>query len=191
MNRIGPLTSVCAVALLLLSPSAVVAAVQSCAGFAPTFPSNYSEQASALLQDVRNDGKQIADQIADLRRLEKDADVSWGTHALQLERIQSEIEEMNNKLCRLETVQRVAEGWQRQVIFYVIPRLQAMSNNTHLAIDHVVHHKGELWEPSYRRCTENLHNDAAAVADAIDHGEHLALVRTRESNLGLNGWAGR
>jgi hypothetical protein len=191
MNRIGSITTVAAVSLLLLSPAAAVAAVQSCAGLAPTFPSNYSEQASALLLDVRNDGKQIAEQIADLKRLEKDPDLSWGIHALQFERIQSEIEEMNAKLCRLETIQRVAEGWQRKVIFYVIPRLRAMSINAHLALDHVVHHEGELWTPSYRKCTENLHDEAAAVADAIDHDEHLVLVRMRESNLEANRWAGR
>ena len=46
MNRIESLSTVSVMSLLLLSPAVAAAGVQSCAGLAPTFPSNYSEQAS-------------------------------------------------------------------------------------------------------------------------------------------------
>ena len=149
VNWIGTVTLA---GLVVLFP--VDAAVRPCGGPAPTFPSNYSQQASNHLQNVRHDVQQVEDQVAELKHLANDPDVSWGEHALQLDRVLTEVDEIGNWLCRLEVIQRVAENWQRKVISDLAVQMRAIAADAHTAIAHVKHHDGgELWSPPYQKCS--------------------------------------
>ncbi len=190
MNTVNWIGTVTLAGLVVLFP--VGAAVRSCGGTAPTFPSNYSQQASELLHNVRHDVQQVENQVAELKRLANDPDVSWGEHALQLDRVLTEVDEIGNWLCRLEVIQRVAENWQRKVISALSVQMRAIAADAHTAIAHVTHHDGgELWSPPYQKCIQRLHDEALAVASRIDSGEQLTLLRTRESELEMSKLAGR
>jgi uncharacterized Zn finger protein len=190
MHAVNWIGAVTLAGLAVLFP--VGAAVRSCGGQAPTFPSNYSQQTSDLLQNVRHDVLQVEDQAAELRRLANDQDVSWGEHALQLDRVLTEVDEISNRLCRLEVIQRVAENWQRRVISDLAVPIRAMGADAHTAFAHVRQHDGgELWSPSYQKCIQRLYDEALAVANRIDSGEQLALLRTRESELEMSKLAGK
>jgi len=174
VNRIGTFMLA---GLVVLFP--VDAAVRSCGGQAPTFPSNYSQQASALLHHVRHDVQQIEDQVAELKRLANDQDVSWGEHALQLDRVLTEVDEISNWLCRLEVIQWVAENWQRRVISDLAVQLRAMGTDAQTAFAHVRQHDGgALWSPPYRKCIQRLYDEALAAANRIDSAERGILERS-------------
>jgi uncharacterized Zn finger protein len=118
--------------------------------------------------------------------------VSWGEHALQLDRVLTEVDEISNRLCRLEVIQRVAENWQRRVISDLAVPIRAMGADAHTAFAHVRQHDGgELWSPSYQKCIQRLYDESLAVANRIDSGEQLALLRTRESELEMSKLAGK
>ena len=189
MHALGWIEMVALTSLVALFPVTGLAA--SCAGLAPTFPSNYSQQASDLLQNVRTDAQQIENQMAELRRLANDEDVSWGEHALQLDRVLTELDEIGHWLCRLEVIQRVAENWQRKAISGVALQVRAMTADAQRGIAHVKHHEGALWSPAYQECIQHVYEKALAVENGIARREQVAQLRTRESELETSNLAGK
>jgi hypothetical protein len=186
MKKIKRFRSLSLIGAVILLPAASIAGVGACGGYAPTFPSNYSQEASQLLQTVRDDAQRVQDDIAGLKALANDRDVNWGVHAITLERIQSRVNDMKDRLCRLKVIQRVVAAGESHAIAVVGPQVAAMATNTNRALDHVKRHEGELWSESYRICTQNLDHEAVAVEGRIDRDEQLSELRTRESEFEMN-----
>jgi hypothetical protein len=180
------------VSAVLLVPVASVAEVESCAGYRPTLPANYSGEASALLQSVRDDAQQIADRITELNELSADPDVNWGIHAQELASIRMSISEMETRVCRLDVIQPVVPGGEGHVIQSLPSEVQQMAADARLAFDYVTHRQGELWSQQYTAYTRNIYNAATATAGQIDQAEQISQLRALDSRITLDpGLAGK
>jgi hypothetical protein len=168
---------------VVLLPASSPARPASCAGLAPTYPANYSEEASLLLQGMGDDARQVAAAVQELKPFANNGVVSWEFQVQKLAGIQLQVNDMSNKLCRLDTIQRVVAGSQQATIHAVephVPRLVATAQN---ALHHVNSRQGNLWTPAYQTETQDLFKEATVVAARISHDEQLAQLRATEAAL--------
>ena len=178
--------SISLIGAVTLLPAASFAGSESCSGYAPTFPSNYSQEAFKLLSSVRDDAQQVVDAVAELKTLVNDRDIDWSVHALVLARIQLKVNDMKERLCRLNVIQLVVIGWERRAIGELGPQVVAMSTDSNRALEHIKHHEGKLWSDSYWTSVRNIGNEAVAVKSSVDGGEQVWEFHTHEAEIEMN-----
>jgi hypothetical protein len=162
------IASICAVVVL---PSASLAAVLSCGGLAPTFPANYSAEASGLLLEMRDDARRIADAIPQLAAFSDNSRTSWQFQAAQLIGIREQVSAMETKLCRLQVIEHVITPEQAHTIQSVAGPVRSLAKNLRNAAGWINSRKGQLWSPGYKLYTQNLSKEAAQAISIIDSGE--------------------
>jgi hypothetical protein len=171
------------VGIAFLLPLVSAARTSSCSGVEPTYPSNYSEQASRLLQDIRGDARQVANQIAELKPFTNNSNASWDFETEKLIGAQSQITDMDNRLCRLKTIEPVVTPAQQKTIQGVESELPSLRANSRGALLHVEARTGQLWSPSYKMETQNAYREANTIAARIEHREQLARLHANQSTL--------
>jgi hypothetical protein len=168
LKRWKRIASICA---MVLVPSASLAAVQSCGGLAPTYPANYSAEASGLLLEMRDDARRVADAIPQLKAFYDNSRTSWQFHAAQLIGIREQLSDMETKLCRLQVIEHVVPPELEHTIRSVAGPVRSLAKNLRNAAGWINEHEGQLWSPSYKMYTANLSKEAAQAIGIIESGE--------------------
>jgi hypothetical protein len=169
LKRWKRIARICAV--IVLVPSASLAVVQSCGGLAPTYPANYSAEASGLLQEMRDDARRVANTIPQLAAFSDNSRTSWEFQAAQLIGIREQVSDMETKLCRLQVIEHVITPEQAHTIQSVAGPVRSLAKNLRNAAGWINSRKGQLWSPGYKLYTQNLSKEAAQAISIIDSGE--------------------
>lgn len=82
--------------------------------------------------------------------------LSWETHASQLEDLKGDINDIGAKLCRLETIRRVVAPWQKREIDRIATTVRLMADNAEDAILFVNDKPNDLWLGTYQSYLNNL-----------------------------------
>jgi hypothetical protein len=149
------LVSTCAFAATaaFLAPG-MGAAVHECVPGSPTAASytwNFKAEANSIFQDLETFARQIrygADQLVTDNR---GHEVDWELQGDQLNILRQEVNDMGDKLCRLESIRRVLAPWQQAEVDRIAEEVQLMADNTQDAIVYLNGHERELWVPTYQR----------------------------------------
>jgi hypothetical protein len=151
---------------------------------------NFSREASGLLNDMRADANQVANQAAQLENFSRNPEVDWQLDADYLVQIKQEVNDMGKRLCRLETIKRVTAPWEQDAIRRTAPLVQYMADNTEDAINYVNAHENQLWTPPYRVYAQNLDTEAHTLAHRINNQEEVAHLNQQlarvENNAGAH-----
>lgn len=169
LKRWKRIARICAV--IVLVPSASLAVVQSCGGLAPTYPANYSAEASGLLLEIRDDARQVANAIPQLPAFSDNSRTSWQFQTAQLIGVREQISDMETKLCRLQVIEHVVAPEQEHTIRSVAGPVRSLAKNLQNAAGWINARKGQLWSPSYKMYTQNLSKEAAQTIGIIESGE--------------------
>lgn len=166
--------------------------VKTCPRRQPTPASytwNFKAEASDLLNQVGLEAANVADRSDRLEQLAADNEVSWEIHASQLARIKSEVNEISNQLCRLETIRRATAPWQKQAIKRLAVRDRELADNTAAMISFLNTHHQELWLPAYRGYANDLYQSADATAHSlqeyVQYAKSHSEERQMEKSLGM------
>lgn len=174
-------------AIALALPGIMAATpAKTCPSRPPTAESetwNFTREALNLLKEVQADAFQVQDHADKLRMFALDPKLSWEAHADQLSQIKQEVNDLGAKLCRLETIRRVAETWQQQAIDRTALVAREMTANADQAIQYLNHNREHLWGPAYRQYASNLFHEGRQLSDTVQHYEQLASVRQQEKQL--------
>ena len=158
---------------------------------AASYTWDFHREADNLFEDVHADAHQIRDHAARLQSFEDDAGVTWQLHADQLIQLKSEINDMGQKLCRLETIRRVVAPWQKETIDRIASTAQLLADNTQDAIVYVNAHQEHLLNPMYRRYADNLYSEASeltrSTGDAVEYVKVRGEYQELRSEIGIGG----
>ena len=167
------------VGAMVLAPAVSMAArLKSCLAEPATpesYTQNFSGEATRLLNDMRYDAHKVAYHADNLENFATNTEIDWQLHADQLTRIKHEVNDMGQRLCRLEAIEGAVAPWQRTAIRQVAPLVQYMADNTDDAINYVNAHQGEFWVPSYSRNVQNLDTEATTVARRVHNDEEAGI----------------
>lgn len=168
-------------------PVASLAAENSaCVAGKPTPESytwNFRAEASQLLNDIQADAVHAQQHADKLETYASQLQISWQAHGEQLDAIRAEVNDMGQKLCRLETIRRVVAPWQQTAIKRAAKLVQLMADNTQDAIQFVDNHQGNLWMSPYPRYAANLYQDSKQLDHSLRTYEEFAQVHHEDLQL--------
>lgn len=144
---------------------------------------NFQKETDAVFQDIQSDAQQASMHAANLQGIAEDQDYSWYTHSIELTQLKYLINDMGQKLCRLETIRRVDTPWQQNTIDRIATTLRLMADNTTDAMLFGSQYQNELWLAPYQKYVNNLYEQAHSLTKSVDHAVKYAKVQTRYQDL--------
>jgi len=144
---------------------------------------NFHKETDAVFQDIQSDAQQASMHAANLQSIAEDQDYSWYTHSIELTQLKDLINDMGQKLCRLETIRRVDMPWQQNTIDRIAMTLRLMADNTTDAMLFGSQYQHELWLPTYQKYVSNLYEQAHSLTQSVDHAVKYAKVQTQYQDL--------
>src|SRR5579863_562654 len=150
--------------MAFLPAASAVAAVNKCADGKPTPASytwNFKKEADGIFEDIHADAARAQYHAEQLQSFALSEEMSWESHANELAQVRSAINEMGERLCRLETIRRVVAPWQQRTIDRIAATVRLMADNAQDAITFGNNNQNDLWSPTFRRYTDNLFAEAS------------------------------
>jgi hypothetical protein len=157
---------------------------QKCTPGEPTEASytwNFPKEASSLLNGVRADALKVNDQAQQLEDFSKNPSMDWRADADKLSQIRQDVNDMSNKLCRLETIRRVVLPWQQEAIDRTSRIVRLMSDNTADAIVFINANQEDLWSPTFNKYAKNLAQESNQVSTSVRHFEEYAQLHNEKT----------
>jgi len=180
----------CLFAGSLILPAASVPTNQSCASGAPTAQSytwNFRQEAQELLDDVGAEAWQASFHADHLQNFPLQID--WQEHAIELNAIRVEVNDMGSKLCRLEAIRRVVAPWEQKAIDDAAPLIVEMSNEAQSAITFLNDNHNHLFNPAYHAYSEEIYQQSSKLSHQLSEFEDFGKVHQEdirlEKSLGL------
>ena len=145
-------------------------------------------QVTKLLEDIE---MQAADLQRDSDELESftHSNVSWESHATELENIKQHINKIGQTIQKLQGMRSSASPWQQEAIDRIIPVAQKLASNTTAAIQHLNQNPSRIQDPRYQ---EYLRQNAEAatqlsgmVRDFVQYGKTRNTLEALEHRLEL------
>ena len=149
-------------------------------------PQEDNKEVSKLLEDIK---MQAADLQRDSDELESftRSDLSWQSHAEELEQIKERINAIGKTISKLQNLRSSASPWQREAIDRIIPVAKKLALNTTAAIEHLNKEPLKLHEPQYQQYlksnAEAASNLAALVKDFVEYGKTRTTLEAYERKL--------
>lgn len=166
----------CLIASVLLLQGQLFAAHHACSTAAATPESmtwNFSKEGSRLLKDINQEAWDVRTEAAKLEMQTRDTRVDWQTHAVELTEVRYDINQMGERLCRLETIRGQLAPEQQSAVDETYRLTKEMATFAQDAIVYLNGHQDYLWNPSYRTYLNDIYKEAKSVNQAVS--------RSRES----------
>jgi hypothetical protein len=170
-----------------LPVSAATASSQACVAQKPTAASytwNFRSEASRLLNDIQMDAAKIRNRAATLESFEPMQLETWQAHEAQLVPIKEDVNDIGQKLCRLEQIQTAVAPWQKRAILKTAVTSRLLANNTQDALAFLDRYEGHFWRPSYERNVNNLYTEASQLSSSLTSYQEFAQARHEYRHLG-------
>ena len=154
---------------MIFSPMLAVAAPRP-------MPDEYSSgsphQARRLLRDIQQEARQVDDRAVRLQDYESAANLDWGPHIHQFNRIRSEINRMGRQLNTLQAMEGPLGPSEQQAINDATPIVREMASNTTDALSQLRDWQAQFWSAQVKASTDNIEHEAGT------------LIRTIHADLG-------
>lgn len=142
-----------------------------------------SADVATLLQESRTSAAQLrrdAEQMETFTR----SNLSWQSHAHQIDLIKSHINKSGQILSQLQDARSGASHSQQAAIDRIAPLLQEMASNTTAIINHLSEHQGRTWTPDYQTYVRENYRLATELSEAISDFVEYGSTKGRMESLG-------
>ncbi len=180
------LSSCVSVAMAALAVPAAAATVHECVPgrvTAASYTWDFKGEANTILKDVQSDALQALYHADQLQTFARNGGVSWVSHADQLTDLRSEINDIRDKLCRLETIRRVLAPWQQRAIDQVAIATRLLADNAQDAILFGNTNRQELWFGAYEHYVNNLYDQAKSLTRSVGNAVEFVSVSKEYQDL--------
>ena len=149
-------------------------------------PPEDNKEVSQLLEDIKG---QAADLQRDSDELESftRSDMSWQSHAEELDRIKERINAIGKTISELQNLRSSASPWQREAIDRIMPVAKKLASNSTAAIEHLNKNPLRINEPQYQQYlksnAEAASNLAALVKDLVEYEKTRTTLEAYERKL--------
>lgn len=157
-----------AIAALLLASSAFAAPARQSRSVAAEGPGwNFQKEASDTLRDVQVLTAKLS---LDAERLESfsRSQLSWQSHAHQLSLVREHVNQIGERLERLQEIRHLTSPWQQQAIDGIVPVAVELATGTEAAIGHLNKDKGHLFAPAYADHLSTISDRADEVKESVN-----------------------
>ena len=144
---------------------------------------DYKREANCLFKDVESDAVLAREHASSLESLMLDPNVSWQSHALELEYLKAEINDMEHRIAELESMRRLVAPWQQSVIDEIAMTARLMVDNEEDAIVALNASHRRLALSSYKSNVNNLYDEAKSLTHATGEAVQLANVSREYQDL--------
>ncbi|HVN04394.1 MAG TPA: hypothetical protein VMT86_08255 [Bryobacteraceae bacterium] len=159
-------------AAMAILPVAGMAAERECVIGKPTPASytwNFRAETDGIFAQMKNEAWQAREHAEQLQAFAGDAEpLQWQSHLNQLQQVRAAVNDMGEKLCRLESIRRVDSPWQRKEISRIARRVMLLADNTQDALQFGDTHRETLWEPAYQKYVDSIYSQALALTKSLD-----------------------
>lgn len=141
------------------------------------------KEATRLLKQVASRAGATVKHAETLQSFQLAKQVSFQSHAYELERAKGAINSMGRDLGKLQALRGEALPWQQVVIDQLDPMLTSLAANTTDAIEHLNENRDRLHLPEYRDAVENMSAYADQTRDLISVHVDYANALTKLERL--------
>lgn len=161
------------------------------AGNTPAYNWAYAEEASGLLQQIQSLSSKAANRADLLNIASRGNSLDWRSHAVHLGEIKMQINEMGDKLDRLQEIHSMIAPWQQKAVERVVPTAAALAGQTEEAIAFLNEHPIRLWTPTYTDSIKAMSNHVdeinSTVSTFLDYGNTADRLQGLESQIEYTG----
>jgi hypothetical protein len=173
-----------AIAALLLTGSVFAAApARHSSAVAAEGPGwDFQKEASDSLREVQVLSGKLR---LDAEKLESfpRSKLSWESHANQLNLVRGHINQIGERLERLQEIRHVTSPWQQQAIDRIVPVAVELASGTEAAIGHLNENKGHLFAPAYGDHLSAISDRADEMKESVN--TFLEFAETEQKLEGL------
>jgi len=147
---------------------------------------DFRAEASQLLEQIQSEAAQLRAHAATLKTYTRGG-FDWQTHAGQLTLAKNSINEIGERLERLQSIRHAAEPWHSQAIDSIVPVAVNLAGSTESAIQYLKENRNRLWSPAYTGHLNSISERADQVKEYVDL--HLEMASTQNKLEQLQGKA--
>jgi len=137
---------------------------------------NFPSEASQLLQEIRSASHSLTANTS--RLLSFTHRVSWQGHAGELALVREQVNDVGERIQRLQAIRHALEPWQQQAIDAITPAAVSVASGTEAAIQYLNENRNFLWAETYKGHLKTLSSGADLMKQTV--ALHLELASTQE-----------
>jgi len=137
-----------------------------------------SERVSELLAAIQREAALVSRHAARLESLGRNSEISWRSHAEQLNLVKLHINNVGVRTDELQALHDQAPPWQQLAITEVTSHALAVAGNTQAAMDHLNDNHQRLFLPEYRDRLASIADHSADLKQSLD--KFLDYEKTRQ-----------
>jgi hypothetical protein len=169
------------------SPAVFAASSEMCPVGPPTAASytwNFPKEASGLLAQMKSQAIQVRSLADTLQSLDREANENfWQSDATILDQARTHVNDMDQMLCRLETIRRVTNPWEKRAIADVAPSVVELSDSTQDAMNYLRGHEQTLMFPAYTNQAEVMYDKSNRIVNFVDRFQNYVSERAEARKL--------
>ena len=141
-----------------------------------------AEEASRLLKEIRLISEQLKRDSATLEsfRLSR---MDWRSHVYQLNSAKEHVNEIGDRLMKLQAIRNTSEPWQQKAIDSIVPIGVNLAAQTRNAINLLNEIRPNLRHPEYTEHVTTLADHAARMNHSVDAYLDLAAAQNKLDSL--------
>jgi hypothetical protein len=129
---------------------------------------NMEVEASKLLRQVKSLSAELRRDAGILESYKLQPTMSWQSHAAQLNKIRHHINQIGDRLARLQAIQPGVAPWQQTAIDHVVPVGAALATHTQSAIEHLNDNRSILYAGVYADHLTSMSERSGELKASID-----------------------
>lgn len=139
---------------------------------------DFQKEATGLLGEVKTLAYNLERDANTLSAFARDNGVSWHTHAYYLNSVGGHINQINERLDRLQAIKHVTAPWQQQAVDRVVPISAEIAGRAQAAIDHLSDNRLYRFADSYRDHLAAIVDRSGDLSDSV--GQFIDYGRTQQ-----------
>jgi hypothetical protein len=124
-----------------------------------------SKDAPEMLSQLHEDAQQVRDVADQLEAYNREPLlVDWQMNADTLQNMRDEINQMDQTLYRLQSIESTLPQNEQAEIDQITPAMVELTDTAQLAINFVRNNEGRVWMPEYTAYADEMYNEANRIA---------------------------
>lgn len=129
---------------------------------------NLEAEASNLLQQIKFLSGQLKADAGVLESYKRQPTMSWQGHAAQLNKIRQHVNQVGDRLERLQAIQAGVAPWQQRAIGEIVPVAAALATHTQSAIEHLNDNRKLLYAGVYADHVMSMSERSGELKASVD-----------------------
>jgi len=151
----------------------------------------YHHEAAGVLAEIHGLSTRLADETDFLELNSRRNQLTWESHAQQLNEIRWHINRMGEKLDRLQEISGMIAPWQQKAVERVMPKAMALAERTEGAIAFLNEQQGNMWSDPYTTHVSAMSDHAEEIKSTVsmflEYGEASGKIEVLESQIEYSG----